>query len=518
MKAHLLYEAADFDIEGPLPPRHEDLVQDLELTTLFQAMARGDKFLFEVCRRVVLTSLQDPEEIEYRQAVLADCQDRPEIVRELYAIAVRALEDKRGIWGFWSRHPTSILSGAVRQLEAFVVRLKELRRVADEHQEEFRSAGLRRLLRSLQDDLDDDYLSTVEVHLRQLRFRHGVLVSMRLDRDNSGVDYVLRSAVDRGSGWKGRLGIGARSSYSFTVPPRDEAGGQALAEMTNRGINLVANAAAQSADHIASYFTMLRVELAFYLGCLNLHEQLDSKHVAHAFPAAVPAPEGALACTALRDVSLALQAEGEVVGNDVQSDGRSLMLITGSNSGGKSTFLRSVGLAQLMMQSGMFVAAADFRSSVASGLFTHFIREEDDTMTSGRLDEELRRMSSIAEHVRPGCWVLFNESFAATNEREGSEIGRQVVRALLESGIRVFFVTHQYDLASGFERLSGASALFLRAERREHGRRTYKVKVGEPLPTSFGMDLYRRVGDWLGEAGGTGDAGGPREVAISGSD
>ena len=65
-----------------------------------------------------------------------------------------------------------------------------------------------------------------------------------------------------------------------------------------------------------------------------------------------------------------------------------------------------------------------------SGIFTHFIREEDATMMSGRLDEELRRMSAIADQISPHCLMLFNESFAATNEREGSEIGRQVVRAL----------------------------------------------------------------------------------------
>jgi DNA mismatch repair ATPase MutS len=51
-------------------------------------------------------------------------------------------------------------------------------------------------------------------------------------------------------------------------------------------------------------------------------------------------------------------------------------------------------------------------------------------MVSGRLDEELSRMSALADHIRPASLVLFNESFAATNEREGSEIGRQVVRAL----------------------------------------------------------------------------------------
>lgn len=93
--------------------------------------------------------------------------------------------------------------------------------------------------------------------------------------------------------------------------------------------------------------------------------------------------------------------------------------------------------------------------------------------------------------------MLFNESFAATNEREGSEIGRQVVRALLEAEITVFFVTHQFDFAESFHNPQADSTLFLRAERQLDGQRSYKLAVAEALPTSFGEDVYYRLGGWL---------------------
>jgi DNA mismatch repair ATPase MutS len=496
MKAHLLYPQQDFDFAGDLPPNHEDLVQDLELKTLLGAMARGDKFLFDVARKVTLRSLGDPEAILYRQRVLADCIAEPGIIREMYDIAVAALQDKRGLWGYSSPYPVSILSGAVRQLEVFIVRLRELRQVADNHAGRFRSEGLTTLFRALQQELDDDYFETLGRHLKQLHFRSGELMSVQLDRDNSGIGYVLRSGDARRS-WKERVGIGPRTSYSFTIPPRDEAGAQALSEMTSRGINLVANAAAQSADHVSSYFTMLRAELGFYVSCLNLHDQLVARSPV-TFP--VPSAPGGqeLRCADLHDACLALRIDG-VAGNDVDADGKSLVIVTGANSGGKSTFLRSAGVAQLMMQCGMFVAAGSFRASVCKGIFTHFIREEDASMISGRLDEELGRMSAIADQISPQCLMLFNESFAATNEREGSEIGRQVVRALLEAGIRVLFVTHQFDFADSFRRRQADSTLFLRAPRQPDGQRNFKLAVAEPLPTSYGVDLYYRIGGWMGE-------------------
>jgi DNA mismatch repair ATPase MutS len=168
-------------------------------------------------------------------------------------------------------------------------------------------------------------------------------------------------------------------------------------------------------------------------------------------------------------------------------------MVTGANRGGKSTFLRSLGQAQLMMQCGMFVAAASYGASTCDGLFTHFKREEDSTMRSGRLDEELARMSEIVDLARPGSMVLANESFASTNEREGSEIARQIVRALIESGVRILYVTHLYDLAHGFFVQNLETALFLRAEREDDTRRTFKVIEAEPLPTSYGEDLYKQI-------------------------
>ena len=114
-------------------------------------------------------------------------------------------------------------------------------------------------------------------------------------------------------------------------------------------------------------------------------------------------------------------------------------------------------------------------------------------MKSGKFDEEISRMSEIADGIQPNSIVLFNESFAATNEREGSEIAQQIVTALLEKNIRVFFVTHLYELARGLFEDGRQDALFLRAERLEDGTRTFRLVLGEPLATSYGEDLYQEI-------------------------
>jgi DNA mismatch repair ATPase MutS len=114
-------------------------------------------------------------------------------------------------------------------------------------------------------------------------------------------------------------------------------------------------------------------------------------------------------------------------------------------------------------------------------------------MKSGKLDEELGRMSEIADNITPNAMVLFNESFAATNEREGSEIARQIICALLEKRIKMFFVTHLYEFAHRFYDKKMGSTVFLRAERQPDGGRTFKLIEEEPLETSYGKDLYKGI-------------------------
>lgn len=102
-------------------------------------------------------------------------------------------------------------------------------------------------------------------------------------------------------------------------------------------------------------------------------------------------------------------------------------------------------------------------------------------------------MSDIMDHLTSCSLILFNESFAATHEREGSEIARQIVSALVERRIRVVFVTHLYELARGFHDENRGDMLFLRAEREPDGTRSFKLIEGAPLQTSFGEDLYNSI-------------------------
>jgi hypothetical protein len=492
MKAFLMHDGEDFDFQRTLPSNAPDLVQDLELNTLLEAMAAGDGLILRVAERALLLSLLDPASIIYRQQVLTDCLQNESVIRDLYQLAGDAIAAERRVFRSLSRDsPSSIVSRSVQVLEILAGFLHGLRAVAEENAARFESSGFQRFFAVLIDELDDEYLASAQRLLTQLKFPKGLLLSAQLGAGNRGTSYTLRSTPEQG--WLQRLGLLDRTGYSFTIPDRDHNGFKALSELQDNGLNRVANAMGQAADHVLRFFSMLRIELGFYVGCLNLHQRLRQRHEPVCLPVPADDEQLALTATGVYDVSLALTIDDPVVGNELDGDEKSLVMITGANQGGKSTLLRAVGLAQLMTQAGMFTAAEALRTNVCSGLFTHFKREEDETMQSGQLDEELRRMSDIADHIAPAGLLLCNESFASTNEREGSQIAREVVRAMTDGGVKVVLVTHQFDLADSLYAARSASSLFLRAGREESGERTYKISRGRPLPTSFGEDSYRLV-------------------------
>jgi MutS domain V len=508
MKAFLMHADRDFDLQRNLPPNTETLTQDLELDTLLATMAAGDPFVFEVAKRALLSSLTELDAIVYRQQVLADCLENPTVVRELYELAGAALSADKKVWSIYRDSPRSLLGTSVQKGELLVDFLRRLRELADEHAGDFRSPGFTRFFAMLVGELDEPYLQLIESHLAALNFKGGLLLSAQLGAGGKGKNHMLRRA--REQSLLGR--VFDRSGYSFTIPDRDDNGFRALGDLEDKGVNEVANTLAQSIEQVVGFFMVLSVEIAFYLGCVNLSETLAARGEPTVFPVALLHRECALSGQGLYDVCLALTIDESVVGNDINADHKSLVMITGANQGGKSTFLRSVGLAQLMTQCGMFVGAESLRVSVYEGLFTHYKREEDASMESGKLDEELARMSQIADQIAPSCVLLCNESFAATNEREGSEIARHVVEALLTEGIKVLFVTHMFDLADSLYREDSNTALFLRAERGLDGARPFTIAEGRPLPTSYGEDSYRKV---FGSSVAAAGVAGPADVSQS---
>ena len=533
MKVRLLSDG-DLHLDGghELSAHQRDLVDDLGLDLLLDAMAAGDAHVRGVCARLLLDGLEDVEVVARRQGVVADALAHPEVVAAMYAVIGSGLQTaRRSSAGLYRESPEPVVRRSVERLGVHLDVLRRLRGQARRLQGGVRSAPWQAFIEQLLTTVDDDTHAGMEALLEELTFPRGMLLSARIGRGASGVDHVLRRP--RPQGWLARSVD--RSGDSFELPDRDDEAVSALVAWRERALAPVATELSAAADDVEAFLRQLRDELAFLLGAIQLSDRLAGAGMPTCFPEVVagaaasavgaagdgdPAeppepPEPAAGAagdgdpaepaeapepapltpprwrgSGLYDPALAIRLGSEVVPGDLDADGAALVVVTGANQGGKSTLLRAIGSAQVLAQAGLFVPARELRLELRAGVYVHFGREEDRRLRRGRLEEELERMRRIIERIQPGDLLLANESFASTNEAEGSAVAHGVFTALADAGVRVVAVTHLFELAKGLEALEREDTLFLRAQRDEDGTRPFRVEPGSPQPTSFGRDLY----------------------------
>jgi hypothetical protein len=315
MKVFLMYRDRDFRLGEDPPPNAAGLIQDLELDILFDAMAAGDSFLREVVSNAVLASAHDPKAILYRQQVLADCLASPNIIRDIYATAVEAIESEKKVWSLmWERDAQSALHRSTEVLRLCVRPLRRLQQIATNGIDRFSSQGLQRFFSMITTELDDEYLRCVEEHIESLEFASGVLMSAGIGIDGKSNNFVLRKApetkqswLERVQKWVAGLAGPAGATFAYEVDQRDEEGFRTLGDLKGQGICHVASALTQSSDHILSFFRVLRAELGFYVGCLNLHEKMVQKGEPMCYPEPVPHGSSDTQCKGLYDICLSLK-------------------------------------------------------------------------------------------------------------------------------------------------------------------------------------------------------------------
>lgn len=151
----------------------------------------------------------------------------------------------------------------------------------------------------------------------------------------------------------------------------------------------------------------------------------------------------------LYDLFLASEGKNDLYPNDFNFNGSVGALIKGKNNTGKTTFLRSLGTAQLFTQAGLPIPAKSAVLPIFDAVFTHFSSAEEDFIVgdeAGRFEGEVRIMAQIIDSLTPNSLILLNETFQTTAYDEGSRGMAAILKVFLKTGSRFVFVTHLLDL------------------------------------------------------------------------
>lgn len=186
---------------------------------------------------------------------------------------------------------------------------------------------------------------------------------------------------------------------------------------------------------------------------------------------------------------------GTLVPNDLDLDGRArqILILTGPNMSGKSTYLRQTALIAILAQMGSYVPAEEARVGVLDHVFTRIGASDRLSEGESTFMVEMVETARILNHATPRSLVILDEVGRGTSTYDGMAIAAACLE-YLHGGAKVLFATHFFELTAMAERLPGLLNAHVSArEWNDTVVFLHKVEPG-PADRAYGVHVARLAG------------------------
>jgi len=237
-------------------------------------------------------------------------------------------------------------------------------------------------------------------------------------------------------------------------------------------------------------------QISFYLSMNEIYNKISEKNFALCLP---EFSEKNIDIYSLFDLNLLAKNDIKIICNDINfNHNEGFYVLTGANGGGKTTFIRGIGICAVLFMSGCYIPAANAQMKILDNIFTHFTKDErfDDI---GRLKDETQRIEMILNKVNENSLVLLNETFSSTKQSIAIELSVKYIKKFIKKGIFGMFVTHQHDIADNIENINNTQnsikIINIVADiGTDQNSRTYKIVKNKTDKKSYSEDILEKYG------------------------
>ncbi len=468
----------------------------------------------------------DPDVIAYRQAVISDMMNIPEL-KEMLGRVQPILDD---ILELQRLEADSSSAGdsylySITEIELYVSCIDALHDGFAKIADRLASPAFRQLSDYISELSDSEYYRELVKRLAALSSRvrevRSITVGVNLDRElrpeSAGVISINSEQFKSGKMLDKILRMSFKNDAYTCIADltpfgkgQSENRQEALIGAFNSAIEDVFKSSVRGwrsivGDYVldnTDFLLKLAPEIEFVSRAVELlHRLTDVKGEKITVPITAPIGEKAFSAKGIYNPRVALAVDDAMVLNDVEfDDDARIYVITGPNRGGKSVITVAVGAAQAMYQLGLPVAAESARISAVDGIFTHFPEGADDTIDKGRLGEECARLGEIFADASGDSMILLDESLSSTGAYEASYIASEILTGFAVLGCRGIFSTHLHELAANIpdinarSREMGGVMTDTLVAGIEEGERSFKIYRAKPDGKSYARDIANKYG------------------------
>ena len=179
----------------------------------------------------------------------------------------------------------------------------------------------------------------------------------------------------------------------------------------------------------------------------------------------------------------------------LDEDENRMLLITGPNMAGKSTYMRQNALIALMAQIGSFVPAAAAHIGVVDAIFTRVGASDDLAAGQSTFMVEMTEVAEILKNATKDSLVILDEIGRGTSTFDGMSIARSVVEFICENiGCKTLFATHYHELTSMEQDIHGVKNYNIAVKKRGEDITFLRRIVAGPADDSYGIEVAKLAG------------------------